>query len=301
MFVFFAFLAVSCSDSEKSVMVSSASYKTLDLKSSKSSISGKYRLTLKVGIKSKLSKEALHDLVLQIRDKDPNVGGRWSKGQIESLKIYFNIIDEELYWAIATFEPDLKLKIYGQSQEHGPLPEYNIISYEEQERPGAKHLEIKVELNKRASSADLRRLAKDLGKHHKNYFRTWIFYFLKGQDSSRGAWATSHFDPTLSVKIIGATKEEFQKIASTQTEGEVIGRWEKVGGLGGIYSFLKKNGKLTIVIKYPDGSNFESRLKKSGSTYRFDNPHGEYFKIEPNGNLGCYGKRGKFDEIKEIK
>jgi hypothetical protein len=63
-------------------------------------------------------------------------------------------------------------------------------------------------------------------------------------------------------------------------------------------------GKLIMRITFKDGSKLDREIIKStqgGKTkYKDNNKHGEYYIIEDNGNLGMYGKNGKFEEAVKI-
>jgi len=62
---------------------------------------------------------------------------------------------------------------------------------------------------------------------------------------------------------------------------------------------------LIMRIKFKNGGKMENEIKtsKMNGLTRYDdgNKHGEYYILETNGNLGMYGKDGKFDEAVKIK
>jgi hypothetical protein len=87
---------------------------------------------------------------------------------------------------------------------------------------------VDVRLNKKVSEVTLKAIALKLkAQDPQQYERTFIAYYLPGMVVGAGAWATTHFNPDLEVRILGLTAEEEDKLLSeppSQTR-EVIGRW----------------------------------------------------------------------------
>jgi hypothetical protein len=61
-----------------------------------------------------------------------------------------------------------------------------------------------------------------------------------------GAWATSHFNPNLEVKIWGTTIEEEKALMSKpkNLSGNIIGEWLDESSYGAKYTLIKRNGKI---------------------------------------------------------
>ena len=73
---------------------------------------------------------------------------------------------------------------------------------------------IDVRLDKKASAEVLNAIALKLkNMERKKYERTFIAYYLPNMEVGAGAWATSHFDPELDVRILGLTADEEEKMA----------------------------------------------------------------------------------------
>ncbi|MCH7702181.1 MAG: hypothetical protein IID37_10880 [Planctomycetes bacterium] len=71
--------------------------------------------------------------------------------------------------------------------------------------PGIKR-SLDVRLNKKVSERTLRALALKLkSQDSRNYERTFIVYYLPDMKVGAGAWATTHFDPDLEVRVLGLT------------------------------------------------------------------------------------------------
>jgi len=142
--------------------------------------------------------------------------------------------------------------------------------------------------------------------------RLFIVYYLPEMQVDAGGWATSHFNPTLAIKILGTTKEELarlQKEASTPTGNDVIGRWmDNETAFPGVITLLRKNGAIFKTKTFQDGSKGEDEMvvHKVGSQTRYIEKRfiklGDYLVITKNGDL-AYGdkKEGLWATSPKIK
>lgn len=178
---------------------------------------------------------------------------------------------------------------------------------------------VEIRLDRRINNKQLEELAYDIKSFDKNtYDRTFILYYLPGQKLGSGAWASTHFDPQLKVKILGASLEDVNKFKSfsvlngwqvpepikdtpttpliwSQTPkipvnlrygGEIIGEWIwDLGELSHKITVFKKDGIVMMNKYYRDGTQGTERLKatKVRNGLRLDqlktNSFGEYFII----------------------
>lgn len=70
-------------------------------------------------------------------------------------------------------------------------------------------LSLDIRLDKKESENTLTKLANELHKKQiKKYKRIFICYYLPDMIVNAGAWATSHFDPNLRIKILGCQGSE---------------------------------------------------------------------------------------------
>ena len=183
---------------------------------------------------------------------------------------------------------------------------YEIIDEETNDKVSKCNLNIR--LNKKVDKAVLKDIALTLQEDRKKFENLWIFYLLPDMEPGAGAWATTHFTPELEVEILGATEQEDKKLDETPLpEGKIVGQWrDDTPMIENVKIIYKADDKLKIQTTYKDGSQSDDKLikkKENGKTrYDFaDNPHGEYFIVEDNGNLGMYGENGKFKEAKKIE
>lgn len=166
---------------------------------------------------------------------------------------------------------------------------------------------IEVHLNKKVDQKVLQEIAMEIREDRTQYDRLWIFYYIPNMTEGM-AWATTHFTPNLEINIIGSTEnQDMQTSKTTDIEGEVLNKWRSEKSLMGGTLVLFKNlsQKKIMRITFKDGSKMDSEIVESnikGKTkYQDDNENGEYYILELNGNLGLYGKNGKFDEAIKIK
>ena len=187
------------------------------------------------------------------------------------------------------------------------------VNYKIIEKSSLKNIKysVEIELSKKVSEQYLRSLALQIQKKAPQEFeRIFILYYLPGMTPGAGAWATSHFNPNLEVKILGLTigEEEVLKSQPNNVSNNVIGEWiDETPYIAGKYTFLKRNGKILMVIKFKDGSTLEREMlqfERSGNlAYREqgDNDFGEYYVIESNGNLSAYDNEGFRTIMSQVK
>jgi len=73
--------------------------------------------------------------------------------------------------------------------------------------------QLDIRIDQKISKESLRTLAlKIRSQDPAQYQRTFILYFLPGMRTDAGAWASTHFDPDLDVRIIGFTADTQIKI-----------------------------------------------------------------------------------------
>ena len=169
---------------------------------------------------------------------------------------------------------------------------------------------IQVRLPEKITMDELRLLSEELKKtEKKNYERTYIYYLLPGQKVGAGAWATSHFLPTVEVEILGLTLEETAKLVhrAKNNSADEVGIWlDDRPYVGSTITIRRKDGKLYIETKYEDGSgsNEEMTETKSGSSIKLvqagRNIHGEYYILDQNNELSAGGLNGIFHTYKKI-
>jgi hypothetical protein len=167
--------------------------------------------------------------------------------------------------------------------------------------PGIKR-GLDVRLNKKISEADLRSIAlKIKSLDSRSYERTLIGYYLPEMEIGKGAWATTHFNPDLEIKILGLTIEQEEKLRQTSTSDtrDIIGRWLDESPLvGASITIFREDGNLFLETIYMDNSKGKVEIieKKTSQGRKFvdkeGSDYGEHWLLISNGNLQIRDNEG---------
>lgn len=164
---------------------------------------------------------------------------------------------------------------------------------------------LDVRLNRKVSQDELRSIAIELkNKDPKEYERTFICYYLPDMKVDAGAWATTHFNPNLEVKILGFTVEQEKALKQQHNDPsrEVIGSWlDESPFIGKRYTIFRQNGKLFMEYVYEDGGTLKreivEKLSDKGRTFRKNEDNSrEFYLIDSQGNLQVWD----WDQKKEV-
>lgn len=175
-----------------------------------------------------------------------------------------------------------------------------VYTVEKRDVLGDIKLSLDVRLKKKVSKEQLKQLALTLKERdHKPYERIFICWYLQGMEIGAGAWATTHFNPNLEVRILGLTIEEEKEltVSDENRKGFVLGKWFD-NSIDGKYTLMNNNGVITMYIDFTDKSTHEEEMIESfqSNLLRYDdkdgNDFGEYYLIDKNGELSIYGKSG---------
>ncbi|MGB0884036.1 MAG: hypothetical protein ACPGTG_04905 [Flavobacteriales bacterium] len=178
---------------------------------------------------------------------------------------------------------------------------YKIIKEKENVNPevGFNKCNIEIKLNNKITNEELTVIAKTIRKTRKSYDKLWIFYYLPNMKIGSGAWATTHFTPNLEVSILGSTIDQ-DKITKDKINNirNVIGKWQEEQYTSTKVTIYKEENKTFIKTIYKNSQESIEELtsKKINSKTKFEeinNLHGEYYMLEPNGDLGYYNKENK--------
>ncbi len=173
---------------------------------------------------------------------------------------------------------------------------------------GAK-LSLDVRLSRKATEKELAQIARELKDGTPgSYSRTFILHYLPGMDLGAIAWATTHYSPSLKVKIQGLSIEQEQALAKRVSSPgqQVIGVWidETLNNRSTLY---KKGGKIFWERKFKDGSG--GTVEVIGRSWptgrRFDerdgNAFGEYLVINRSGGLESWDSIGLISTARSVK
>ena len=111
-----------------------------------------------------------------------------------------------MLWRIVVLAMFLGLWTFpGASQEEGF--EVARPRIESDESLGNIKRSVVIRLDRTLSEDQLWKLAHTIRGRNLRVERTFIEYYLPDMVVGAGAWATTHFDPTLEIRIIGFTAE----------------------------------------------------------------------------------------------
>lgn len=173
--------------------------------------------------------------------------------------------------------------------------------------PGIKR-GLDIRLNKKVSEKVLHSIAVNIKKSDSNtYERTFIGYYLPGMELNAGAWATTHFNPDLEVRILGLTEKQEQNLEQNPKNAsrKVIGAWlDERPFMRNRVTIFRKNREVFMKKEYEDGSNDTVQLieKESPLGQRFDevggSAAGEHWVIDSNDNLQLRDDEGMITTMK---
>lgn len=177
------------------------------------------------------------------------------------------------------------------------LPEYEIIK---DNTTGSLKRSVDVRLKEKVDETELSKLAHEIkDKNPENFQRTFILYYLPGMIVDAGAWASSHFNPELEVKILGVPKDSNAYSAKMVNEGETqIGKWEFPGIGGRVVVIVKSGSKYLLRKTYSDGSSNEEAVlpTKVGEDVKIvpveKNDFGEYWLLDKEKVLNMMDAEG---------
>lgn len=168
---------------------------------------------------------------------------------------------------------------------------------------------LDVRLNKKVSKDTLKNIALNLKEGTPDtYERTFICYYLPGMEIDAGAWATTHFNPNLEVRILGLTQdEELTLISQKIGEGKLIGAWLWEPGFNVRIAILQRGQKTFLEMTGKDGSSGTEELtvKQTPRGTRYEklqpNNFGDYYLLEMDGSLGIYDNDGLSKKLMPLK
>lgn len=132
------------------------------------------------------------------------------------------------------------------------LPKYSII--EDTSMATIKRT-VDVRLEQKISEDELRLVAEEIkGMDSKKYERVFITYYLPHQTPGSGAWATTHYDPSIDVRVLGFGVDEVPAPEqSNAPKADRIGRWEYSNAIGQVFTVSRVGTGFTMTIEFQDG------------------------------------------------
>ncbi len=142
----------------------------------------------------------------------------------------------------------------------------SIYTIEKRDVFGDIKLSLDIRLKNKVSKEQLNQLALTLKeRERKPYEQIFIFWYLQEMEIGAGAWATTHFNPNLEVRILGITTEKEKELTASDENrgGFVLGKWFDNSIGGGKYTLMNNNGTITIYIDFTDKSIYQEEMVES--------------------------------------
>lgn len=178
-------------------------------------------------------------------------------------------------------------------------PEYSIER--DYFHPRREKAQFDIRLKNKIEEKEIENIANEIKHNYPNYKRYFVSYYLPEMKIGSGAWATSHSNPTLSVRILGASIEEEKIISNvSNVDGDIIGEWidNSPGGSSYLCIYEKDGGDYFKEV-FNDGSYRDNKLQKRSEGYIHPLDDGVTIKIEEDGNLGFYENGERYDLIRK--
>ena len=173
-----------------------------------------------------------------------------------------------------------------------------VVSVAEVEEKKPIKRSVVVRLSRPVSREKLQQIADIIHEEKPSFDRTFIEYLIQGMTYGAGAWATTHFNPSLKVEILGPTLEQLKNVAEVGEEG-IVGRW--IGRAGSVYILKHSGDRFLMTQSSNDGSEIREHLKETHNPRgkRYDpiddtTEYGEYYLLRKDGVLELGDSMGIF-------
>ncbi len=185
------------------------------------------------------------------------------------------------------------------------LPEFSVI--DRSASPPHK-LAIDVRLPGKISEQEIAAIASHLKSREASSFdRIFILYYLPDMTVGAGAWASSHFDPDLEIRVLGLSAEEESKASAVADDvPDKVGVWlDDRPYVGATNVMYEADGTIRLKTTYKDGSGSDIALVESADKRgrkfvdQYGNEFGEYYILDSAGDLSVFDNDGLILRMKK--
>jgi len=173
---------------------------------------------------------------------------------------------------------------------------------------------LEIRISRRVPQDVLRAIAlKIKSEDSRTYERTMIAYYLPGMTVGSGAWATTHFNPSLEVRILGLSAEAEESLRNQKVTGrrEVMGTWLCEAPMPRRIMLYRLNNKVFLEETYNDGSGHTNEVieRKVSGGIRLDKKEkrpvemeaDEHWLLVRQGDLRIRDNEGVIETAKRAK
>lgn len=183
----------------------------------------------------------------------------------------------------------------GMTDQARPGVEFEVIKDESDRYKRS----VEVLLPDRISEQQLADVAAYL--HRDREGNTFIGYYIEGE-GDYAYWATTHYDPEMTVRIIGSSQSQEQALSSpAESEGaEVVGSWRVSRGYNSVITITESDGEKRLIQRFQDGSEIDNPVQErvvNGQVRLSDGigeNNGEYYVIGSDGRLQFWSDSGNY-------
>ena len=179
---------------------------------------------------------------------------------------------------------------------------YEIIDERVDSNPGSRALHVTI--TRRIVTSEIEQLAKVIKERHSEYSKTFIFFYLPGMTMDGGAYATSHFDPELTVKLMSGSIPGSRDRLIIQ-DGKVVGTWREEGRWSNVTQIIEREGSLFMRKTRASGEYSENELvtrKTRGQNRLYRKGESiDYVLINQSGDLEYWDDQGLIFTVLKLK
>lgn len=192
------------------------------------------------------------------------------------------------------------------------LPAFTVV---ERTASPPQKLSFDIRLADKISEQELAAIANHLkAQETASFDRIFILYYLPEMEIGSGAWASTHFNPSLRVKILelpkpDATSAKVVKditVRKADAASDQIGVWvDERPYVGSTRTLYRDGGQIKLKINFKDGSGTTKTLMESADSRgrkfvdQAGSDFGEYYILSPNGEFSIYDNEGLITRMKK--
>lgn len=159
---------------------------------------------------------------------------------------------------------------------------------------------VDVEINRPTTESILRAIAVEIkSMDSRQYDRTFICYNLPDYQGN-GAWAISHFNPSLKVEVLGMSLVRYKKLLANPApvlpgKAQLIGQWIDNRSYMGPLLIIETDSQIQINHEFRDGTVWEEKVRKEESPRGlifWSLTHDEWYIINKKGDLEMWDTEG---------
>ena len=179
---------------------------------------------------------------------------------------------------------------------------YEIVDESVDLSPGSRALHVSI--TRKIAFSEIKQLAKVIKERHSEYSKTFIFFYLPGMTIDGDAYATSHFDPDVTVKMMSGSIPESREVL-VPDNGKVVGIWREEGRWSNVTQIIERGGGLFIRKTKASGKYSENELMRqetSGQNRLYQKGESiDYILINQSGELEYWDDQGLIFTVLKVQ